>query len=130
MAENIATATVAPTTVAVTLAAGSQWSEYDYATSLINWSPKGHPVVHKNTNPHIGGWSYAGNMGSACFAMSTDLQTSNGIEISGLNAEEQSDISLLINWSGPQSKDTTLEVYTYIDAMIVLRENNVIEMIQ
>jgi hypothetical protein len=31
----------------------------------------------------------AGNVGSSCFAMSTDMETSNGIEISGLNAEEQ-----------------------------------------
>ncbi len=29
---------------------------------------------------------WAGNVGSACFTMSIDLETSNGIEISGLNA--------------------------------------------
>lgn len=31
----------------------------------------------------------SGTLGSSCFAMSTSLETSNGIEISGLNAEEQ-----------------------------------------
>jgi hypothetical protein len=63
------------------------------------------------------------------------LETSNGVEISGLNAEEQSDISLLMNWTLPQvtgnaSTPSNIEVYTYYDAMIILRENNVIELIQ
>jgi hypothetical protein len=35
------------------------------------------------------GNAFAGNTGSANFAMSIDLETSNGVEISGLNAEEQ-----------------------------------------
>ena len=35
------------------------------------------------------GNSLAGNTGSANFAMAIDLETSNGVEISGLNAEEQ-----------------------------------------
>lgn len=36
-----------------------------------------------------GGNAFAGNTGSANFAMAVDLETSNGVEISGLNAEEQ-----------------------------------------
>lgn len=89
--------------------------------------------------------SFCGTLGSACFAMATDLETSNGVEISGLNAEEQSDISLIANWSAAQVTGatqspggntvtggipSTLEVYSYYDAMIVLRENNVLELIQ
>jgi hypothetical protein len=67
--------------------------------------------------------------------MAIDLETSNGIEISGLNAEEQSDISLIANWTLPQvtgasQLPSALEVYSYYDAMIVLRENNVLELIQ
>jgi hypothetical protein len=62
--------------------------------------------------------------------MATDLQTSNGIEIAGLNAEEQSDISLLVQWSAAQSGLFNIEVYTYYDAMIILRENNVMELVQ
>jgi len=74
-------------------------------------------------------------MGSQCFAMAVDLETSNGVEISGLNAEEQSDIALIANWTSAQvtgnaAVPSSLEVYSYYDAMIVLRENNVLELIQ
>lgn len=67
--------------------------------------------------------------------MATNLETSNGAEISGLNAEEQSDISLLVNWKGNQvtgdsNSPSLIEVYSYYDAMIILRENNVLELIQ
>jgi len=67
--------------------------------------------------------------------MAVDLETSNGVEISGLNAEEQSDIALIANWSkaqvtGSAGVPSSLEVYSYYDAMIVLRENNVLELIQ
>lgn len=79
--------------------------------------------------------AFAGNLQSACFGMAIDLETSNGMEISGLNAEEQSDIALLAQWATPQNLDgfntaTSIEVYSYYDAMIVLRENNVLELIQ
>lgn len=74
--------------------------------------------------------SFAGNIGSSCFAMAIDLETSNGGEISGLNAEEQSDISLIARWNVPQANGFIFDVYTYIDSMIVLRENNVLELIQ
>ena len=72
----------------------------------------------------------SGSVGSSCFTMACDLETSNGIEISGLNAEEQSDIALIANWSQPQQSGYNLEVYSYYDAMIILRENNVLELIQ
>jgi hypothetical protein len=79
--------------------------------------------------------AFSGNLPSACFAMAIDLETSSGMEISGLNAEEQSDIALLANWTSPQvtggfGQASSLEVYSYYDAMIVLRENNVLELIQ
>jgi len=102
----------------------------DYATSLKSIGGNGVITlggVEKAEN------SFCGTLGSQCFAMATDLETSNGVEISGLNAEEQSDISLLANWKLDQKiggSSSTLEVYTYYDAMIVLRENNVLELIQ
>jgi len=106
--------------------------EFDYSLSLRSFGANGVPVAQRTelvTN------AFCGDMGSQCFAMAIDLETSNGVEISGLNAEEQSDISLIANWSGAQETGTTrtpsaLEVYTYYDAMIVLRENNVLELIQ
>ena len=79
--------------------------------------------------------SFVATSGSNCFGMAIDLETSNGMEISGLNAEEQSDIALLAQWASSQQTgldDTasSIEVYSYYDAMIVLRENNVLELIQ
>jgi len=72
---------------------------------------------------------FAGTMGSTCFAMSVDLETSNGIEVSGLNAEEQSDIALVCNYNAAQASGYNMEVYTFVDRMMILRENNVIELI-
>lgn len=74
--------------------------------------------------------AFSGNIGSCCFAMAIDLETSSGGELSGLNGEEQSDISLLARWNLPQNSLFTFKVLTYIDAMIVLRENNVLELIK
>jgi hypothetical protein len=116
--------------------------EFDHTYALGQVGSNGNTFVNaieRNQN------SFCGPLGSACFAMATDLETSNGIEISGLNAEEQSDISLIANWKSGQvtggtntlnanvitgNVPSSLEVYSYYDAMIVLRENNVLELIQ
>jgi hypothetical protein len=79
--------------------------------------------------------AFCGNFPSCAFAAAIDLETSNGMEISGLNAEEQSDIAFLAQYSSPQisgnfNTAASVEVYSYYDAMIVLRENNVLELIQ
>jgi hypothetical protein len=73
---------------------------------------------------------FCGPMGPACYCAAIDLETSNGVEISGLNAEEQSDISFIGQWTGAQESGYTLTVFTYYDAMLILRENNVLELIQ
>lgn len=107
--------------------------EYDYTLKYLYPDPAtGKSVLLTSEAPAN---SFAGDLGSQCFAMAVDLETSNGIEISGLNAEEQSDIALIANWALPQvtgssATPTSLEVYSYYDAMIVLRENNVLELIQ
>lgn len=77
---------------------------------------------------------FCGTLGTSAFAMASSFETSNGMEISGLNAEEQADISVMAYWSKPQvtgseARSTNLEVYTFFDEMIVLRENNVVELI-
>lgn len=122
--------------------AGGILQEYDYMHSLRQILTNGVTtvnVIEGKTN------SFSGTLGSQCFGMAIDLETSNGVEISGLNAEEQSDIALIANWTQPQvtgapqstngipvagGVPTALEVYSYYDAMIVLRENNVLELIQ
>lgn len=100
--------------------------EFDYYYTNIGWH-NGSPFASLITSSVN---AFAGNMGSSCFVMAIDLETSNGGEISGLNAEEQSDISLIARWSHTQNTAFVFDVYTYIDSMIVLKENNVIELIQ
>jgi len=69
-------------------------------------------------------------IGSTQFCAAIDLETSSGLEIAGLNAEEQSDIAFIAQYSANQATDNILEAYVYFDAMMVLRENNVLELIQ
>lgn len=101
--------------------------EFDYDTALSGFKPSGAPVVKTISSSTV---SSSGDLASQCFAMAIDLETSNGLEISGLNAEEQSDISLLVRYSAAQQAGFGYDVFTYIDSMIVLRENNVLELIQ
>jgi len=107
--------------------AGGTLQESDYEAAFGGVAANGVPSFIAIGG---GGNSFCGGLGSQCFAMATDLETSNGVEISGLNAEEQSDIALIANWKNPQvtgslGTPSSLEVYSYYDAMIVLRENNV-----
>ena len=98
-------------------------NETDYAYYPIKRATAGYPTYQGAVLPG------AGNVGSVCYASAVDLETSNGVEISGLNAEEQSDIAFIANWSAAQAQ-YNLEVYSYYDAMIILRANNVLELIQ
>ena len=104
----------------------------DFVTGFSGFDTSGRPNVFTTVSTTN---SFVTITGSQCFAMAIDLETSNGMEISGLNAEEQSDISLLAQWYSPQvtgslNTASALEVYAYFDEMIVLRENNVLELIQ
>ena len=104
--------------------------ELDFSTSVKSFDSSNRPVLLASDTDTI-----AGTMGSQCFAAAVSLETSNGIEISGLNAEEQSDISFLASWKSAQQTGasitpSSLECYVYYDAMLVLRENNVLELIQ
>ena len=109
----------------------NQLPETDYRDISVRWDNGTLVTVTAEVANQVGENScFAGNIGSSCFAMAIDLETSNGGEISGLNAEEQSDISLIARWNVPQASGFLFDVYTYIDSMIVLRENNVLELIQ
>lgn len=109
-------------TAAGGVASSANECDYEQFTNFTN----GKPVAFNAGYPSSSG------QGSTCFIISTSLETSSGMEISGLNAEEQSDISLMLNWSGAQGTagGFNVEVYTYYDGMLVLRENNVLELIQ
>ncbi len=121
------TSAVVATDPATLTAQAAIYSEYDYRDAVLGYWSDGRPIyssIISGTN------SFCSNVGSACFTAAIDLETSNGIEISGLNAEEQSDISLIMNFSKAQSNSFVFDVYSYYDAMIILRENNVLELIQ
>lgn len=107
--------------------------EYDYSDNVLVWLMNGSCVARSmlRDSASVNDVSNrAGNIGSCCFASAIDLETSNGAEISGLNAEEQSDITFITRFSDSQGATvpTIWEVYTYVDAMIVLRENNLMEL--
>jgi hypothetical protein len=116
----------ATTATGSSFATSIDYPEYDYSRTVVGWR-NGSCYANQVT---IFSNSFSGTMGSSCFVMAIDLETSSGSEISGLNAEEQSDISLIARWSANQNTSFVFDVYTYIDSMIVLRENNVIELIQ
>lgn len=105
--------------------------EFDYSLISNGYDAQGRILGAQIESTSNG---FCGTLPPSCFAMATSLETSNGMEISGLNAEEQSDISLIAYWKAPQvtgasAVPTNIEVYTYIDQMMVLRENNVVELI-
>ena len=101
------------------------FAELDYTTGLIGYTNSCPTYLPVTLAAATGGNSFSGEVGSSCFASAVSLETSNGIEISGLNAEEPSDIAFIANWSNAQATSFNLEVYSYFDAMIILRENNV-----
>lgn len=70
------------------------------------------------------------SLGPSAFVIAADLETSNGSEVSGLNGEEQNDIALMIKYSAAQSQTCYYNVYVHYDALLILRENNLVELIK
>jgi len=58
-------------------------TEADYQVEITGFNANGSAVSATVDYPQHG------NVGSSCFAMAIDLESSNGVEISGLNAQEQ-----------------------------------------
>lgn len=120
--------------------------EYDGRFAITGYQKEGDAIVAEVEAPvrsptttttlnasFYGGRALFGER-SACFAMAQSLETSNGMEISGLNAEEQSDISLTARWSKDQGDTTKVPTnmvfFVHYDAMLVLYENNVLQLIE
>jgi hypothetical protein len=122
-----------PATAQITLTGSSvatEYNELDYCCNVATWS-NGRPTYQDVQKAATGtGNLFCGNVGSNCFTMAMNLETSNGVEISGLNAEQQSDIALMANWSAAQNSAFVFEVYTYYDAMLILRSGNDMDLIQ
>jgi hypothetical protein len=108
----------------------SNLMEFDYDAVFGGYDTVGGNGNIKANRAFTAATGNGGNIGSNCFAMAISLETTNGVEISGLNAEEQSDIAVIAQWSVAQASNFSLEVYSYYDAMIILKENNVLELIQ
>jgi len=111
----------------------TRWG-YPYATDVLNASRDGAFIPQQALFGLIAGNATASKNGqgisSQAFCMAINLDTTDGGEICGINAEEQSDIILQAQWSHAQTSGYVLESYVYFDAMLIIRENNVVELIQ
>lgn len=94
--------------------------EMDYEYTPVCFDPEGRIKYLPNAKTE----KNCGTMGSSCFAIATSLETTNGVEVSGLNAQEQSDIVLNVRWTKAQAPNMNMEVYVLFDSMLILRPNN------
>lgn len=92
--------------------------EYDYSYACPEFDAYGSPKLVKVESAFS---AFCGNLPSCMFAAGINFETSNGLEISGLNAEEQSDISFNVSWSEAQSSQHQIEIFTYCDRMWVIK---------
>lgn len=67
--------------------------------------------------------------GNSFFVMGADFETSNGLELAGINAEEQSDVMLFIKNAGTANSNMLLNVFIAYDALLIIRENNQVDWI-
>lgn len=72
-------------------------------------------------------YEYASRQLSGVFCMAATMETSNGRELSGLNAEEQSDIVLNIKYQSAPPPGFEVVVYTLVDKVMVVKENNYVD---
>jgi hypothetical protein len=65
------------------------------------------------------------------FVIAGEFESTNGMEMSGINAEELADLALILR-TNTTAFDTDQIAYTFIyyDAMIIIRPNNVVELVQ
>ena len=71
--------------------------------------------------------------GGTKFIMATEFESSNGFEISGINAEEQSDVALMFQADGPATWPVGIsrkvDVFVYYDCMLIVRPGNHVDLI-
>jgi len=113
---------------------GGEFGRWDYIQNGFTFGAASGGIPASTADTYGDAWAVmppsVTAIGSTQFCAAIDLETSSGLEISGLNAEEQSDIAFIAQYSANQATDNILEAYVYFDAMMVLRENNVLELIQ
>lgn len=109
--------------------------DQDYKTALQSFGADNEPLLTPvSWFEALDNYGFAGGFPSANFCMAINLETSSGEEVAGLNAEEQSDIALKCIYASPQGAQdglsSQMNIFSYVDAMLILRENNVIEFVQ
>lgn len=102
--------------------------EHDYSTAITGFQATDNQTLLQRVEGL--GNAFCGTLPSASFCMATNLETSDGAEISGLNAEEQSDISLIARWSGAQAQNFNLISWVYYDAMLIVLPNNDMKLVE
>lgn len=103
----------------------ARWCRFNGTSGLCVSSP-----FDWSTDQGAIGGSTGDELGPSSFVIALDMETSAGAEVSGLNGEEQNDISLVVNYSSSQPQNCRYLVYIYYDALLVLRENNLVELIK
>jgi hypothetical protein len=107
--------------------------EYDYDHEVLRFKPTGAPVLNIKKHPGEDGNSggpITGSVASAMFAMSVNLETTKGLDISGLDALNATTIELIARYSKPQQSGFAFNVFTYIDSLFVLKDNNEVQITQ
>lgn len=64
------------------------------------------------------------------FVIATEFESTNGAEMSGVNAEELSDLALVLKGKDVFDASQYLNTFVYYDAMLIIRPNNVVELVQ
>lgn len=71
-----------------------------------------------------------GQYGPSMFVMASSFETSDGSEISGINGEEQNDITVNAFWNITQAGVTELKSFIAYDAIMMIGANNLVELIK
>lgn len=100
----------------------SRWSRNNTST-CIDWSG-----TTDSATTSVDERSY--QFGPSCYVVAADLETSDGTEVSGLNGEEQNDIALNMVYTSAQDASAFYNVYVHYDVLLILRENNIVELIK
>jgi len=101
--------------------------EFDYKYTTTTLSLDNSPnLVEVNS----GNNAFCGDLPSQQFGMAMSFETTNGLEISGLNSQEQNDISITAIYSAPQvtgfsSTASAFNIFTFFDSLLVLKAFNV-----
>jgi hypothetical protein len=95
--------------------------EYDYKHSVATFESGGQPNLALRETALNG---FCGTLASASFGLAVNLETDDGAAVSGLNAQEQSDITLVARWYGAQQANFNLMTFVYVDRMLIIEKNN------